>query len=66
MVPFTWFIMAPTNSRLAALEVATRDGDVGQAVLETARGLAVRWAWLHVVRSAFPAVGVIVGLTARS
>jgi hypothetical protein len=59
MVPFTWLIMAPTNNTLFRLE------SLGSTVtdLTVARGLLVKWAWLHAVRSLSPLLGVYLGFT---
>lgn len=59
MVPFTWIAMAPTNDILFGLEAASRNGSVVE--LGLVRGLAVKWAWLHVARSVFPLLGTILG-----
>ena len=61
MVPFTWLIMDPTNNALFRLnELASA---TALAVdLSTVQGLAVKWAWLHVLRSMFPLAGAILGL----
>lgn len=59
MVPMTWCFMAPTNDILFRLEASTSAAD-----LSVVRGLVVKWAWLHVVRSLFPFVGAILGFTA--
>ncbi len=59
MVPFTWLVMAPTNNTLLELEPS------GSAVTELGfvRGLLVRWAWLHAVRSLSPLLGAVLGFT---
>jgi hypothetical protein len=67
MVPFTWAIMAPTNNILFGLEasaLASSSASASVADLGAVRGLLVKWAWLHLVRSLFPLVGAIVGFTA--
>jgi hypothetical protein len=61
MVPFTWLAMAPTNNMLFGLEEASRSGSVIEPSL--VRGLAVKWAWLHVARSLFPLLGAFLGFT---
>lgn len=61
MVPFTWLAMAPTNDILFGLEAASVAGSVVDGGL--VRDLAVKWAWLHVVRSLFPLFGAFVGFT---
>lgn len=60
MVPFTWLAMAPTNDILFRLETMSGNATVEGSVV---RGLAVKWAWLHVVRSIFPLVGAFLGFT---
>lgn len=53
MVPFTWVVMAPTNNILFGL-----DREFGAARdMDFVRGLLVKWAWLHVIRSAAPLLG---------
>lgn len=61
MLPFTWFIMAPTNGRLFALEAAARMGGDG-ASWEAVKGLVGRWRLLHLCRSLFPLGGALLGL----
>lgn len=61
MVPFTWVAMAPTNNTLFGLDKASRSGAVVDPSL--VRGLVVKWAWLHVARSLFPLLGVLLGFT---
>ncbi|KAA6412020.1 MAG: noranthrone monooxygenase [Lasallia pustulata] len=61
MVPFTWLMMAPTNTTLFRLE-ALASATASAVELSTVQELVVRWAWLHVVRSVFPLVGAILGL----
>jgi len=64
MIPFTWYMMAPTNNTLFRLEAeATASASASVADLSAVEELVVRWAWLHVVRSMFPLVGAILGLT---
>lgn len=60
MVPFTWLVMVPTNNALFRLEALAAE-TASDVDLNTVRGLVVRWAWLHVVRSLFPLVGAILG-----
>lgn len=58
IVPFTWFVMAPTNNLLFGLnEVAGGARDLAEV-----HGLIATWRWLHVVRSLFPLVGAVCGL----
>lgn len=59
MVPFTWVFMTPTNDTLFSLDASEFFMELGLA-----RGLVVKWAWLHVTRSFFPLVGAILGFTA--
>ncbi|KAK6837026.1 hypothetical protein PG987_007521 [Apiospora arundinis] len=56
MVPFTWIFMAPTNNILFGLDASGSAGD-----LLFVRGLLVKWAWLHVTRSATPLLGAYLG-----
>lgn len=58
MVPFTWVVMAPTNNLLFSLAAADPALDQGQA-----RGLVVRWAWMHVARSLTPLLGAFLGFS---
>lgn len=62
MLPFTWFIMAPTNTLLFGLEEQSRTG-AGDAGFEMVRELVARWRLLHLARSCFPLVGSLVGLS---
>ncbi|KAF2196413.1 DUF1772-domain-containing protein [Delitschia confertaspora ATCC 74209] len=57
MIPFTWFVMAPTNNKLSGM--AVQGGR-----LDVVRGLVEGWKWLHYARSVFPLAGALVGLTA--
>lgn len=59
IVPFTWYVMAPTNNLLFGLD--TLEG--GAESLTEVHGLISRWRWLHMIRSMFPLMGVIIGLT---
>lgn len=52
MVPFTWVVMTPTNNTLFGLDESNSAGDMGFV-----RILLVKWAWLHVTRSAAPLIG---------
>lgn len=60
IVPFTLLVMNSTNNtlfRLHALAVASPETED----LSTAHELLVKWAWLHLCRSAFPLAGAIIG-----
>ena len=57
IVPFTWFVMAPTNNILFGL-----NGLAGGAKdLAEVHSLIARWRWLHAIRSLFPLVGAVQG-----
>jgi hypothetical protein len=60
IVPFTWFVMAPTNNLLFGLN----DLAGGARDLAQVHALIARWRWLHVVRSLFPLIGAVAGLRA--
>lgn len=62
MLPFTWFVMTPSNAKLFALEEGARTGTVA-ASWEEVRGLVAWWRLLHIGRSCFPLVGSLVGLS---
>lgn len=54
--------MTPTNNILFGWEeMATAGAPVAE--LEAVRKVVVKWAWLHLARSVFPLIGVIVGFT---
>ncbi|ORY69643.1 uncharacterized protein BCR38DRAFT_333493 [Pseudomassariella vexata] len=66
MVPFTWYVMVPTNNTLFRLEASARKSESGSgslAELSVIQELVVRWAWLHIGRSVFPLIGAIMGLS---
>lgn len=58
MLPFTWFVMAPTNNQLFLLESASKTGPSVAGIAEV-KALVVRWAWMHVWRSLMPLTGVV-------
>lgn len=60
MLPFTWICMAGTNNTLFRLDAEGQLGslDIG---IEEAKGLVVKWAWLHFVRCLFPMSGALIG-----
>jgi hypothetical protein len=62
MVPFTWAAMAPTNNTLFQLDGAV---EATKAIeeLSIVQEIVVRWAWLHLFRSVFPFIGVLLGFT---
>ena len=62
MVPFTWYVMVPTNNELFRLAAA--GSDLGAVTIEDARALVVSWACMHLTRAAFPLVGAILGAIA--
>lgn len=62
MLPFTWVVMAPTNTTLFGLEARARLGD--EAEWGVVKDLVSKWRLLHMVRSCFPLVGSLVGLSA--
>ena len=62
MLPFTWFIMAPTNTTLFGLDELAKRG-AGEAEWDVVRGLVGKWRLMHIVRSCFPLVGSLVGLS---
>lgn len=59
MVPFTWWVMVPTNNALFELHRSEESTDLGLV-----RVLVVKWAWLHVLRSLYPLFGVFLGFRA--
>lgn len=63
MLPFTWFLMVPTNNELFRLEVVSRAEPAVKGIAE-ARELVLKWTWLHLTRSLFPLVGAILGTVA--
>lgn len=60
MVPFTWFVMVPTNNRLFELEAAAKAG-VLDTTLQEAQALVMKWNVLHFTRSLFPLAGAALG-----
>ncbi|CAK1362404.1 unnamed protein product [Cercospora beticola] len=64
MIPFTLTIMAPTNNTLFALQAQQANGLGGSTALSHAQDLVSRWRYLHLVRSFFPLIGALVGLSA--
>ncbi|KUI68499.1 Noranthrone monooxygenase [Cytospora mali] len=60
MLPFTWFVMMPTNDELFKLEALSRTEPEVMG-LAGARELVVRWAQMHFVRCLFPLAGAILG-----
>lgn len=58
MLPFTWFVMAPTNNELFRLETASK---VNPSVMgiSGAKELVVKWAWMHAFRSLMPLTGAV-------
>ncbi|KAH6692173.1 hypothetical protein DL95DRAFT_316528 [Leptodontidium sp. 2 PMI_412] len=60
MVPFTWIFMAPINDILFGWEETATAGTFA-AELGAVRKVVVKWAWLHLVRSAFPLIGAALG-----
>jgi hypothetical protein len=58
IVPFTWYVMAPTNNLLFGLN-ALQGGtkDLGQVY-----ALIAKWRVLHMFRSLFPLLGATLGL----
>jgi hypothetical protein len=60
MLPFTWFIMAPTNNTLFKLDAEGQLGSLSIEI-EEAKELVVKWAWLHFTRCLFPLSGALIG-----
>ncbi len=60
IVPFTWFVMAPTNNVLFGLNELAG----GAKGLVHVHELIAKWQWLHFVRSLFPLIGAVAGLRA--
>ncbi|KAG5987268.1 hypothetical protein E4U54_005066 [Claviceps lovelessii] len=60
IAPFTFYVMAPTNKALFAMGNAASAAAASADANEKARGLVIRWAVLHAVRSCMPLAGVIV------
>ncbi|KAL2021623.1 hypothetical protein VTK56DRAFT_6976 [Thermocarpiscus australiensis] len=59
IVPFTWYVMLPTNNRLFELNALAG----GAKDLAQVHELVAKWRWLHIIRSLFPLVGAVLGLT---
>ena len=59
IVPFTWFVMAPTNQLLFGLNSLAS----GAKDLAEVHELIAKWRWLHVIRSLLPLLGAALGLT---
>jgi hypothetical protein len=60
MLPFTWFVMVPTNNELFRLEVASKVEPLVMGILG-AKELVVKWSWLHFTRSLMPLAGAVLG-----
>lgn len=63
MVPFTWVFMAPTNNILFGWEEASAKDSPLMIELSVVQDIVMKWAWLHVVRSLFPFLGMILGFS---
>ncbi|KAF2133651.1 hypothetical protein P153DRAFT_250358, partial [Dothidotthia symphoricarpi CBS 119687] len=64
LIPFTWIFMVPTNDELFRLEALTRTGartGNGTLTVMQAKGLVIKWSWLHFTRSCLPLVGALIG-----
>ncbi|OGE53284.1 hypothetical protein PENARI_c008G07841 [Penicillium arizonense] len=60
MVPFTWVFMAPTNNVLFGLDKSATESMAVETLISV-QDIIVKWSWLHIVRSLFPLVGVLLG-----
>ena len=60
IAPFTWIFMVPTNNELFRLESASKVEPLILGIAE-AKGLLIKWTWLHLTRSLLPLVGAILG-----
>ncbi|KAL4911419.1 hypothetical protein BDW74DRAFT_142880 [Aspergillus multicolor] len=60
MSAFTLLIMLPTNNVL--FEHATTTSATQTIPFEEARGLVVKWGWLHLTRCIFPLLGAVIGM----
>lgn len=60
MVPFTWVFMAPTNNVLFGLDKSATES-MAVETLVSVQDIVVKWSWLHLLRSLFPLVGVLLG-----
>lgn len=61
ILPFTWIFMVPTNNELFRLEEVSKARPFVKEIDE-AKGLVVRWSWLHFTRSLLPLAGAIMGV----
>lgn len=70
IIPFTLLIMKPTNDELFRLESVTRMVQPGEQLvvkvmaINQAKGLVVKWAFMHAIRSTFPFIGAVIGAVA--
>lgn len=61
MVPWTWVFLVPTNNQLFKLEA---DAVAGLPTsLEHAQTMVKLWSGRHMMRSFFPLVGAVIGLS---
>ena len=60
IVPFTFIVMLPTNTKLFQMQKLSRPSS--PSALE-ARSLVTKWAFLHVARSLIPLAGAAIGVT---
>jgi hypothetical protein len=60
MLPFTWFVMVPTNNELFRLEAASKVEPLVMGILG-AKELVVKWSWLHFTRSLMPLALAVLG-----
>ncbi|KAK5654606.1 hypothetical protein OQA88_7236 [Cercophora sp. LCS_1] len=58
IVPFTWYVMAPTNNILFGLNALQG----GAKDLVEVHALIAKWKVLHIFRSLFPLLGATLGL----
>jgi hypothetical protein len=61
MVPFTWLFMLPINNILFGLGAETASGS--SSSMAEAKELVRVWSHLHLVRSTFPLIGALIGLS---
>ncbi|KAH7325645.1 hypothetical protein B0I35DRAFT_420871 [Stachybotrys elegans] len=59
IVPFTIFVMVPTNNELFRLKAL--GSELGNVTLANGRNVVTKWAWMHLARSALPLIGTIIG-----
>ncbi|EED13321.1 conserved hypothetical protein [Talaromyces stipitatus ATCC 10500] len=60
MVPFTWFVMVPTNNELFRLQrISLADPTV--MPISEATELVTKWSWMHLTRSFIPLAGAVMG-----